>query len=174
MPVNSRRSIGRKPENAAYGHRHHGPLFETLCVRDLRTYAQVINGEVFHYHDETGREADAVVQLRDGRYALFEMKLGTALVDDGAKPPAPQRQNRHHGHGRAGGLCRKYPRRIRDEARRRRTRSTDNMPNSVKPCRLSSKRAEPDGHFANFFAGEIHFRVLLRNSFQRQHCRPAR
>lgn len=62
-----------------------GLLFETLCVRDLRTYAQAINGEMFHYHDETGREADAVVQLRDGRYALFEMKLGTALVDDGAQ-----------------------------------------------------------------------------------------
>lgn len=54
-------------------------------MRDLRAYAQAINGEVFHYHDETGREADAVIQLRDGRYALFEMKLGAALVDDGAQ-----------------------------------------------------------------------------------------
>lgn len=62
-----------------------GLLFESLCVRDLRVYAQANNGEIFHYHDEAGREADAVVQLRDGRYALFEMKLGTSLVDEGAK-----------------------------------------------------------------------------------------
>ncbi len=62
-----------------------GLLFESLCVRDLRVYAQVLGGEVFHYHDESGREADAVVQLRDGRYALFEVKLGSAFADDGAK-----------------------------------------------------------------------------------------
>ena len=62
-----------------------GLLFESLCVRDLRVYAQVLGGEGFHYHDESGREADAVVQLRDGRYALFEVKLGSAFADDGAK-----------------------------------------------------------------------------------------
>lgn len=62
-----------------------GLLFESLCVRDLRVYAQALGGEVFHYHDEAGREADAVVQLRDGRYALFEVKLGASFVEEGAQ-----------------------------------------------------------------------------------------
>lgn len=61
-----------------------GLLFESLCVRDLRVYAQALKGEVFHYRDESGLEADAVVALRDGRYALFEMKMGASLIDAGA------------------------------------------------------------------------------------------
>lgn len=62
-----------------------GMLFESLCIRDLRVYAQACKGEVFHYHDQLGAEADAVVSLRDGRYALFEVKLGSAYVEEGAK-----------------------------------------------------------------------------------------
>lgn len=62
-----------------------GLLFESLCVRDLRVYTQVLKGEVCHYHDESGLEADAVVSLRDGRYALFEMKMSAADVDLGAE-----------------------------------------------------------------------------------------
>ena len=62
-----------------------GLLFESLCVRDLRVYAQALSGEIFHYHDETGREADAAIQLRDGRYALFKIKLGASFVDEGAE-----------------------------------------------------------------------------------------
>lgn len=62
-----------------------GLLFESLCVRDLRVYAQALHGEVLHYRDESGLEADAVVSLRDGRYALFEMKLGAWEIDEGAK-----------------------------------------------------------------------------------------
>lgn len=61
-----------------------GLLFESLCVRDLRVYAQALKGEVFHYRDESGLEADAVVALRDGRYALFEMKMSASLIDVGA------------------------------------------------------------------------------------------
>ncbi len=61
-----------------------GLLFESLCVRDMRVYAQVLKGEVFHYRDEAGQEADLVLQLRDGRYALLEVKLGASLVDEGA------------------------------------------------------------------------------------------
>ncbi len=62
-----------------------GLLFESLCVRDLRVYARALHGEVLHYRDESGLEADAVVSLRDGRYALFEMKLGAWEIDEGAK-----------------------------------------------------------------------------------------
>lgn len=53
-----------------------GMMFENLCIRDLRVYAQTLGGEVFHYRDSAGLECDAVVHLRDGRYALVEIKLG--------------------------------------------------------------------------------------------------
>lgn len=53
-----------------------GLIFETLSIRDLRTYAEAINGEVRHYRDKNGLECDAVIHLRDGRYGLIEIKLG--------------------------------------------------------------------------------------------------
>lgn len=62
-----------------------GILFESLCVRDLRTYAEALGGRLFRYHDNTGLEADAVLTLRGGRYALLEIKLGSSEIDDGAK-----------------------------------------------------------------------------------------
>lgn len=55
-----------------------GFLFESLCVRDLRTYADFLGGEVLHFRDRTGLEADAIVQLRDGRWGAVEVKLGGA------------------------------------------------------------------------------------------------
>lgn len=62
-----------------------GLLFETLCVRDLRVFAQALDGDVFHYRDKTGLECDAVVHLRNGSYALIEIKLGGEhLIDEGA------------------------------------------------------------------------------------------
>lgn len=62
-----------------------GLIFETLCIRDLRTYAEALNGEVYHYRDKNGLECDAVVHLRDGRYGLIEIKLGgEKLINEGA------------------------------------------------------------------------------------------
>lgn len=61
-----------------------GTLFESLCVRDLRVYAEALDGRLYRYHDNTGLEADAVLVLRGGRYALLEVKLGFSEVDDGA------------------------------------------------------------------------------------------
>jgi len=61
-----------------------GLLFESLVVRDLRVFAQPIDGQVFHYRDSNGLEVDAIVQLADGRWAAFEIKLGVGLVDEGA------------------------------------------------------------------------------------------
>ena len=58
-----------------------GYLFEALCVHDLRVYADASNGSVYHYHDEKDNEADAVVELPDGRWGLFEIKLGFNQVD---------------------------------------------------------------------------------------------
>jgi predicted AAA+ superfamily ATPase len=53
-----------------------GLLFESLCVRDLRVYAGANDGEVFHYHDKNGLEADAIVHLKDGRWGAVEVKMG--------------------------------------------------------------------------------------------------
>jgi predicted AAA+ superfamily ATPase len=63
-----------------------GLLFETMAVRDLRVYADALDGQVFHYRDKNGLECDAVVHLRNGSYGLIEIKLGgEKLVEDGAK-----------------------------------------------------------------------------------------
>ena len=61
-----------------------GLLFESLVVRDLRIYAQAMDADVLHYHDNTGLEADAVVQSRDGSWGAFEAKLGLSAIDDAA------------------------------------------------------------------------------------------
>ena len=63
-----------------------GYLFESLVVRDLRIYAQALGGKVFHYRDHNGLEADAVIHLRNGAFALVEVKLfdGNA-IDEGAE-----------------------------------------------------------------------------------------
>lgn len=63
-----------------------GFLFETLCVRDLRVFADALNGGVFHYRDKDGQECDAVIHLKNGRYGLIEIKLGgDRLIEEGAK-----------------------------------------------------------------------------------------
>ncbi|HDQ26875.1 MAG TPA: ATP-binding protein [bacterium] len=62
-----------------------GLLFESLCVRDLRIYAQILDGEVFHYYDKSGLEADAVICLKDGRWAAVEIKMGAKEIEKAAK-----------------------------------------------------------------------------------------
>jgi len=62
-----------------------GFLFEALCTRDIRIYAQAIDGDVFHYRDKSGLEADLIVRLRDGRWAAIEVKLGTKQIEEAAK-----------------------------------------------------------------------------------------
>lgn len=61
-----------------------GFLFESLCDRDLRIYAEANDGQVFHYRDASGLEADAVVALNDGRWAAIEIKLGSKEIEDAA------------------------------------------------------------------------------------------
>lgn len=62
-----------------------GFLFETLCIRDLRVFADALDGQVYHFRDRTGLECDAVVHLRNGSYGLIEIKLGgDRLVEEGA------------------------------------------------------------------------------------------
>jgi hypothetical protein len=62
-----------------------GLLFESLCIRDLRVYAQANDGEVFHYRDRNNLEADAVIQLNDGRWGAIEIKMGASEIDKAAK-----------------------------------------------------------------------------------------
>lgn len=63
-----------------------GFLFETLCVRDLRVFADALNGEVYHYRDKDRQECDAVIHLRNGKYGLIEIKLGgDKLIEEGVK-----------------------------------------------------------------------------------------
>ncbi len=62
-----------------------GFLFESLCARDVRVYAQHNDGEVFHYRDKSGLETDLIVQLRDGRWGAIEVKLGSKQIDEAAK-----------------------------------------------------------------------------------------
>lgn len=62
-----------------------GLLFETLCIRDLRVYADALDGRVYHYRDKSELECDAVIHLRNGSYGLVEIKLGgETLVENGA------------------------------------------------------------------------------------------
>jgi predicted AAA+ superfamily ATPase len=63
-----------------------GFFFEAMCVRDLRVFAEALNGKVYHYRDKTGLECDAVIHLRNGQYGLIEIKLGgDSLIKEGAQ-----------------------------------------------------------------------------------------
>lgn len=56
-----------------------------MCIRDLRTYADSLNGAVYHYRDRSGLECDAVIHLKNGNYGLIEIKLGgDKLINEGA------------------------------------------------------------------------------------------
>jgi predicted AAA+ superfamily ATPase len=62
-----------------------GFLFEALCTRDIRIYAQHNDGDVFHYRDKSGLEADLIVHLRDGRWGAIEVKMGNKEIEEAAK-----------------------------------------------------------------------------------------
>lgn len=63
-----------------------GFFFENMCIRDLRVYADGLNGSLYKYRDKYGLECDAVLTLRNGQYALIEIKLGgTKAVEEGAE-----------------------------------------------------------------------------------------
>ncbi len=73
------------PERLLDDFHYFGFLFESLCDRDLRVYAEAIDGQVFHYRDASGLESDAVVCLNDGRWAAVEVKLGAREIEEAAK-----------------------------------------------------------------------------------------
>ena len=78
-------ALGLEPKYFDLDLKTFGFIFETLCIRDLKVYSAALGGRVSYYHDRYGLEADCVLHLRDGRYALIEFKLGSADIDDGAK-----------------------------------------------------------------------------------------
>jgi predicted AAA+ superfamily ATPase len=69
------------PEGILADFRYFGFLFEALCTRDIRVYAQSNDGDVFHFRDKNGLEADLIVRLRDGRWGTIEVKLGNKQID---------------------------------------------------------------------------------------------
>lgn len=78
-------ALGIGPDDLIADLNTFGLIFETLCIRDLRVYAEAIGGTIYHYRDKNGLECDAVVHLRNGRYGLIEIKLGgEKLINEGA------------------------------------------------------------------------------------------
>lgn len=78
-------SLGISPDYFNADFKTLGFLFESLCFRDLKAYSSPLGGKVSYYHDRYGLEADCVLHLADGRYALIELKLGENEVNEGAK-----------------------------------------------------------------------------------------
>lgn len=79
-------SLGLGPNDLINDMETFGLIFETLAVRDLRVYADALDGKVYHYRDKNNLECDAVVHLRNGSYGLVEIKIGGAdLINAGAK-----------------------------------------------------------------------------------------
>jgi predicted AAA+ superfamily ATPase len=62
-----------------------GFLFESLCIRDLRIYADSIDGSVYHYRDQLNLEVDAIIQLKDERWAAVEIKMGAGEIEKAAE-----------------------------------------------------------------------------------------
>jgi len=79
-------ALGLGPDDLLSDLKTMGLLFETMAVRDLRVYADVLDGHVYHYRDKNGLECDAVIHLRNGKYGLIEIKLGgDNLIEEGAQ-----------------------------------------------------------------------------------------
>lgn len=79
-------ALGAGPNDLTNDLESMGLMFETLAVRDLRVYADALDGQVYHYRDKQGRECDAIIHLRNGSYGLIEIKLGgDHLIEEGAK-----------------------------------------------------------------------------------------
>ena len=69
-------SLGLGPQNLINDLKSFGFFFEDMVVRDLRVYAEALDGKLYHYKDSTGLECDTVLHRRNGSYALLEVKLG--------------------------------------------------------------------------------------------------
>ena len=78
-------ALGIGPDDLLNDLKTMGLLFETMAIRDLRVYADLLDANVYHYRDKNGLECDAVIHCRNGSYGLVEIKLGgDKLIDEGA------------------------------------------------------------------------------------------
>lgn len=77
-------SLRMSPERLLNDFNTFGFMFESLCVRDMRVYAQANDGDIYHYRDKNELEADIIVALRDGRWAPVEVKLGEKQIEEAA------------------------------------------------------------------------------------------
>ena len=77
-------ALGSKPEYLLKDFKTFGFLFESLVMRDLKVYSSALGGKLSYYRDRYGLEADAVLHLKNGRYALIEIKLGSSEIEEGA------------------------------------------------------------------------------------------
>lgn len=73
------------PDGILKDFEYFGFLFEALCTRDIRVYAQANDGDVFHYRDKSGLEADLIIRLRNGQWAAIEVKLGNKQIEEAAQ-----------------------------------------------------------------------------------------
>jgi predicted AAA+ superfamily ATPase len=87
------------PEKLLADHNTFGLLFESMCVRDIRTYAEAIDASVYHYRDARGLESDAIIELGDGRWGAIEVKLGAAGEDAAAANLLKVQRNVKSQHG---------------------------------------------------------------------------
>jgi len=78
-------AMGASPQGLVMDLKTFGFIYECLCLRDLKIYSQALGGTLSYYNDRYGLEADAVLHLDDGRYALIECKLGSRDIEEGAK-----------------------------------------------------------------------------------------
>lgn len=78
-------ALGLSPEYFNTDFKTLGFLFESLCIRDLKIYSSALDGRMSYYHDRHELEADGVLHLNDGRYALLEFKLGSREIEEGAQ-----------------------------------------------------------------------------------------
>ncbi len=78
-------ALGASPEYFIKDFKTFGFIFESLVMRDLKAYSTALGGKLSYYRDRYGLEADAVLHLRSGRYALIEIKLGSSEIEEGAK-----------------------------------------------------------------------------------------
>lgn len=77
-------SLGIGPQDLLDDLQTMGLFFENLCIRDLRVFAEALDGNVYHYRDKTDLECDAVIHLRNGSFGLVEVKLGGSAIDTAA------------------------------------------------------------------------------------------
>lgn len=85
--------LGAKPDRLLGDLKTFGFMFEAMVERDLQIYAESIGGKLFHYQDYNNTEIDAVIELEDGRWGAFEIKLGADRIDEGAESLLKVRSN---------------------------------------------------------------------------------